>query len=344
MKFIVDNFVPYVEEALSPYGQVVALHANDFTPQTVADADALIVRTRTKCNRELLEHSNVKFVGTATIGYDHIDRLWCQQQGIKVCSAAGCNARGVLQWVAAALAEICKVKGGGSPEGLTVGVVGVGHVGSLVVEYCRSWGFRVLCSDPPRELAEGLTAQQGFVPLNQLLSEADIVTLHTPLVRDGKWPTYHLANHDFVAQMKQGATLLNASRGEVADTQALIDGAHKLTLGIDVWEGEPSNLNPTLLELATIATPHIAGYSTQGKANASAIIIRAIAQEFNIEPLAEWYPENTKPSAPHPINWQEMCSQIEQFCDLKAETTRLKNHPEEFELRRNTYPLREEFF
>ena len=344
MKIIIDNFVPYAHEALSPHAEVVALHASEFSPEVVADADALVVRTRTRCNKALLEGSRVALVATATIGFDHIDKEWCKEQNIDVVSAAGCNARGVLQWVSAALCHALKLKGLDSPEGLTIGVVGVGNVGSLVVDYCRSWGFRVLCSDPPRERAEHLTESDGFVPLETLVGQSDIITLHTPLIRGGEWPTFHLVDDNFMALMQGGATLLNASRGEVADTAALLRAREDITLLLDVWEGEPSGINKALLERAQVATPHIAGYSAQGKANASAIAIRAIAQKFGIKPLREWYPEGVAPSAARPISWGEMCATIGHYCDLEGETARLKAHPEEFDLRRNTYPLREEYF
>ena len=202
-----------------------------------------------------------------------------------------------------------------------------------------------MCSDPPREKAENLGPEQDFVPLAELVAQADIVTLHTPLVRTGHWPTYHLVDSNFVAMMKPGATLLNASRGEVADTAALIGHeTEKLALYIDVWEGEPHHLNPTLLSRAEVATTHIAGYSLQGKANASAIVVRALAKHFGIEQLADWYPSGVTPSAPRPISWAEMSAQIDHYCPLEAETEWLRSHPTEFDQHRNTYPLREEFF
>ena len=225
-----------------------------------------------------------------------------------------------------------------------MGIIGAGHVGSIVADYARSWGFRVLCSDPPRERAEGLGRDEGFVPLEELLSQSDIVTLHTPLSHTGAHPTFHLANHDFLAQLHDGATLLNASRGEVADTSALLAHAHRLTLCIDTWEGEPDGINSELLKVAEIATPHIAGYSVQGKANASAIVLRAMTSTLSLEELKDWYPEGVRPSLPRPISWEDMCARIEAHCNLMEESQRMKTHPEDFEHRRNTYPLREEFF
>lgn len=344
MKILIDQFVPYAPEALAPYAEVEMVDGRTLTPEDVKDADALIVRTRTQCGEALLGGAHaLKFVGTATIGYDHIDRPWLASRGVSFTSAAGCNARGVLQWVAAALAHLAAVQGW-RPEEKTLGVVGVGHVGSLVAEYARAWGFRVLCSDPPREQNEGLGAEEGFVPLEKLVQESDILTLHTPLIRGGEHPTFHLADDHLLSLLHDGAAVLNASRGEVADGEALVRHSGRLTLCIDVWEGEPDRLNPTLLEVAEIATPHIAGYSLQGKANASAIVVRALAERLNIGALKEWYPEGIAPSRPRPITWEEMCRNIDAYCHLTEESERMKAHPEEFEVRRNTYPLREEFF
>lgn len=344
MKILIDQFVPYALETLAPYAEAVSVDGRVLTPEDVEGADALIVRTRTRCNASLLEGArNLKFVGTATIGYDHIDRTYLASRGVTFTSAAGCNARGVLQWVAATLAHLAEVQGW-RPEERTLGVVGVGHVGSLVAEYARSWGFRVLCSDPPRERTEGLGESEGFVPLERLVRESDIVTMHTPLVRDGEDRTFHLVDDGFLSQMHDGATFINASRGEVADSEALLRHSDRLTLCLDVWEGEPDNLNLELLEVAEVATPHIAGYSVQGKANASAIVIRALAERLGIEPLKDWYPEGVTPSQPREIGWGEMCGRIDAHCHLMEETARMKANPHDLEDRRNGYPLREEFF
>ena len=344
MKILIDQFVPYAADALAPYAEVECVDGRALTPESVADADALIVRTRTQCDKVLLgEARGLKFVGTATIGYDHIDRDYLASRGVAFTSAAGCNARGVLQWVSAVLAHLAEVQGW-RPEEKTLGVVGVGHVGSLVAEYGKLWGFKVLCSDPPRERAEGLGEKEGFVSLDKLLKDSDIVTLHTPLAKEGENATYHLVDDDFLAKMNDGAVLLNASRGEVADTAALLRHTARLTLCLDVWEGEPDGINGALLSAVEIATPHIAGYSVQGKANASAIVIRSLADVLNIAPLKDWYPKGVDPSQPRAISWEEMCQNIDAHCHLMEETARMKSHPEEFEMRRNTYPLREEFF
>lgn len=344
MKILIDKFVPYAPEALAPYAEVELIDGRTLTPEKAAEADALIVRTRTQCNHSLLHKADhLRFVGTATIGYDHIDRTYCADRGIKVQSAAGCNARGVLQWVSAVLAKLAKEQGW-QPKDKTLGVVGVGNVGRLVAEYGALWGFKVVCNDPPRQKAEGLTEKDGFYSLEEVVKRADIITFHTPLVRSGEHPTLHLCNKALLAGLKDGAVVINASRGEVADTAALISNAQRLTLCIDVWEGEPDKLSPELLKVATVATPHIAGYSLQGKANASAIVVRSLAELFDIEMLKMWYPDDINPSCPKAIDWEQMCTTIENHCDLDGETKRTKAHPEKFEQRRNSYPLREEYF
>ena len=344
MKILVDQFVPYAVETLSPLAEAISVDGRNLTPEDVRDADALIVRTRTRCNAQLLDGAErLRFVGTATIGYDHIDQPYLRSRGVRFTSAAGCNSRAVLQWVAASLAHLAKVQGW-RPEERTLGVFGVGHVGSLVVEYARSWGFRVLCSDPPRECAEGLGEKDGFFAPEEILRQADIVTLHTPLLREGECPTFHLADDEFLSRLKDGAVLLNASRGEVADTAALLRHKDRLTYCIDVWEGEPDNINLQLLDAALIATPHIAGYSAQGKANASAIVIDVLAETLGLDELRGWYPEGVRRSEPRTISWEEMCGVVDDYCHLVEETERMKRNPHDLENRRNTYPLREEFF
>ena len=259
MKIIADSAIPFLQGVLEPWAEVRYLPGAEITPEEVRDADALLIRTRTRCDERLLGGSRVRLIATATIGFDHIDTAWCAAHGIRVCTAAGCNARGVLQWAGAVLAHLARTQGW-QPAGRTLGVVGVGHVGSLVKEYAETWGFRVLCCDPPREERE----RCGFRPLEEVAREADILTFHTPLDAS----TRHMAGSRLFGRMKSGAVLINSSRGEVVDGKALLRSG--LGWALDVWEHEP-NPDPALLENALLATPHIAGYSEQGKANAKRI-------------------------------------------------------------------------
>lgn len=331
MKVVIDNAIPFVKGVLEPFCQVHYLPGNAFSPSDVADADALIIRTRTRCDERLLQGSRVKLIATATIGFDHIDLEYCRRHGIEVTTAQGCNAAGVLQWVASALAMLSE-QDGWQPEQRTLGIVGVGHVGRLVEEYARAWGFKILRCDPPRQEREG----GDFVRLEELLRASDIVTLHTPLDQS----TFHMINERTMALLPSDGVLLNASRGEVAATEALLLATQRLF--IDVWEGEPA-INRTFLERAVVATPHIAGYSSQGKANAAAMTVRAVAERFSL-PLTEWYPDQVQPVARRQISWSEMCRSITAYCDLATQSRDLKQNPDSFEDLRNNYNYREEYF
>ena len=331
MKIVADNAIPFLKGVLEPYARVEYLPGKTIATADVRDADALIVRTRTRCDAALLEGSSVKLIATATIGFDHIDTEYCRRHGIEVATAAGCNARGVLQYVAAALVRLSRVQAW-EPTDKTLGIVGVGHVGSLVEAYARTWGFRVVACDPPREERE----HGGFLPLEEVACQADILTFHTPLDDT----TRHMAGAKLFERMKPGSILINTSRGEVVDVQALRESGLQYVL--DVWEHEP-DLDPPLLRNALLATPHIAGYSAQGKANATALSVRTISRYFGL-PLGEWYPSNIAPSRPRAISWQELCDTIDDRFDIAAESRRLKENPEKFETIRNEYRYREEYF
>lgn len=331
MKVVIDSAIPYIAGVLEPYAEVVYRAGEQFSSSDVKDADALIIRTRTRCGEALLEGSSVKLIATATIGFDHIDLQYCSSRGIEVVTAAGCNAAGVLQWVAATLALLARTQCW-QPNQKRLGIVGVGNVGSLVERYARRWGFEVICCDPPRQEREG----GDFVAMEELLPQADIVTLHTPLDDT----TRGMINPQTLALMKPSATLINASRGEVAQTEALL--VARQTLCLDVWEREP-NINRELLAKAFVATPHIAGYSAQGKANAAMAVVRAVARRFAL-PLAEWYPSVVEPVERKDITWEKMCQSVERYCNLPSESAILKSRPAEFEALRNNYNYREEYF
>lgn len=331
MKVVIDSAIPYLSGILEPYAEVVYRAGTDISREDVATADALIVRTRTRCTEELLKGSTVQFIATATIGFDHIDLNYCRSHGIEVVTAAGCNAAAVLQWVAATLAHASRIEGW-HPRQRTLGIVGVGNVGSLVEQYARSWGFRVLRCDPPRQQRE----QGEFFTIEELAAQSDIITLHTPLDAT----TYHLLDEHIVNLLPPHATIINASRGEVASTEALLKA--RQPLAIDVWEHEPS-INHALLAKAFIATPHIAGYSAQGKANASAISIHSLARHFSL-PLTQWYPQQVTPVQRRDIGWEQMCRTICDYCDLERESHRLKQQSDQFEALRNNYHYRQEYF
>lgn len=331
MKIVADSAIPFLQGVLEPWAEVRYLPGSRIAAEDVRDADALIIRTRTRCDGRLLAGSRVRLIATATIGFDHIDTAWCAAHGIRVATAAGCNARGVLQWAGAVLAHLARTQGW-KPAQRTLGIVGVGHVGSLIREYAGLWGFRVVCCDPPREERE----RCGFRPLEEVAREADILTFHTPLDAS----TRHMAGSRLFGRMKPGAVLINSSRGEVVDGEALLRSG--LGWALDVWEHEP-NPDPALLENALLATPHIAGYSEQGKANATAMSVASLARRFGL-PLDGWYPPQAAPAVPRPISWQELCRTIGGAYDIADESRRLKERPGDFESMRDHYAYRREYF
>ena len=332
MKIIIDSAIPYLGTTLEPYCEVVRIAGVKISRDDVRDADALIVRTRTKVDCKLLEGSSVQFVATATIGKDHIDEAYCQHQGIALHSAPGCNARGVLQWVAAALRHIV-IDNGRRPQDYTLGIVGVGNVGSLVSHYAKLWGFRVMECDPPRQAREG----GEFYSIEEVARNADIITLHTPLDAT----THHTINDRILATLRPEAVILNSSRGGVVDNAAVSASSHRYIF--DVWEDEPL-VSAEVLQRATLATPHIAGYTIQGKANATAMCVSALARHFKL-PIEGWYPEEISCTEPRDISWEEMCSTITHYIDLDALSATLKANPSEFEAMRNSpNSLREEYF
>ncbi len=345
VKIVIDNAIPYVKGVLEPFCRVSYIDGREIGPGDVRDADALMVRTRTKCDAALLSGSRVKVIATATIGFDHIDTEYCRSAGIFVTTAAGCNARGVLQWFGAALAYASGVQGW-RPGDMTIGVVGAGNVGSLSAVYGRLWGFRVMCCDPPREKS-GLPvpAGEGYVPLAEIARLCNIVTFHTPLTFDGPDATFHMAGAGFFERVRPGTMVLNASRGEVVDPQALFRAVTNglCTAVIDTWEHEP-DIDTGLLENALLATPHIAGYTAQGKANASAMSVASLSRFFGL-PLDDWYPYDRVPQVvPRAIAWDDMRCTVPLYFDIAAQSAILKSHPESFESIRTSYDYRQEYF
>ena len=314
MRVVVDRNIPYLKGLLEPYAEVVYVPQEAFTPDAVRDADALLIRTRTRCNKALLDGSRVQFIGTGTIGFDQIDTDYCAQHGITWTNAPGCNAQGVCDYVETVLEyfddQRSKVKGKRS-----LGIVGVGHVGTLVAEMAKRRGFRVLMCDPPRAEKEGAA---GFVGLDEIERRCDIITFHTPLTREGKYPTWHL---ETCRNLRPDTLLINAARGGVVDEQALLKAGNPFV--IDCWEGEP-NVNPVMVEKALLATYHIAGYTQRGKYNASQMILTALCRHFGL-------PELTIPNPP---------ADAPHIWDIEAVSRQLKATPEAFEQLRENYKLR----
>jgi erythronate-4-phosphate dehydrogenase len=291
LNIILDKNTPLAAPAFESIGDVTLLETREITSPAIRDADILVVRSETKVNRELLEGSRVRFVGTVTIGTDHIDLPYLESRGIGFASAPGSNANSVKEYLLAALLELSKRRGF-SFRGKTLGVVGVGNIGGRIVAMAADLGLSVLQNDPP-------LARQGrqphYLPLDDLMS-ADILTLHVPLTRSGEDATYHLFGRRRIAAMKPGAMLINSSRGSVVETGALRDAlrsGHLSAAVLDVWEDEPA-IDAELLDLVTLGTPHIAGYSLDGKVNAVRIIREAVCAF--LQDGSTWDPEGEMPA------------------------------------------------
>ena len=338
MKVVVDDKIPFIREAIGQIAdEVLFVPGAAFTPRLVRDADALIVRTRTRCDEQLLAGSKVRFIATATIGFDHIDTHYCQRAGIIWTNAPGCNAASVEQYVRSSLylwQQVC----GRQLQGLTLGVVGVGHVGSRVARMGAELGMTVLLNDPPREAQEGGAA---FRPLSELAACCDILTFHVPLCREGAYRTWHLADEVFFHTLRRKPLLINTSRGEVVETEALRRALNEERLSdaiIDVWEREP-DIDRTLLQQVLIGTPHIAGYSADGKANATRMSLDALCRFFHVDAHYTIVPP---PPASTLIRVASAADAALQMYDPRRDSEALKAHPEQFEQLRGNYPLRRE--
>ncbi|MCW8848857.1 MAG: 4-phosphoerythronate dehydrogenase, partial [Melioribacteraceae bacterium] len=238
IKIVADDKIPFLKGVLEPFVQVEYFPGSKISSEKIIDADALIIRTRTKCNKDLLEGTNVKLITTATIGTDHIDVEYCEQNNIKWINAPGCNSTSVMQYITSALLSLAE-KQNFILSDKTIGIVGVGNVGSKIKKIAETLGMNVLVNDPPRERLEG---GNEFSNLEILKSESDIITFHVPLIREGIDKTYHLADETFFNQLTKKLIIINSSRGEVIKTSALKDSVSKGKISnivLDVWENEP---------------------------------------------------------------------------------------------------------
>ena len=340
MKIVADVDIPFLEGVFEPYGEVIYKKGVDIVADDVVDADALLVRTRTQCDASLLEGSKVKIVASATIGTDHIDKEYCASRGIQVANASGCNAGGVMQYVFSAVYGIAARKGI-KLDDVTFGVVGVGNVGRLVADMAESLGFKVMRCDPPRAQKEG---PEGFCTIEELLAQSQVVTLHVPLDET----TRGMANDAFFTLMLPGTIFINAARGEVVNEEALMTAIPKLgAVVIDTWNNEP-NVNEELVELVDIATPHIAGYSYQGKVNGTRMAVRAVAECLDIEPLKDFSPDDSDEDR-QPVRLDlrgrthgEIAAVLQYNYPIFTDDFRFRMEPQKFEKLRNEYQYRRE--
>jgi erythronate-4-phosphate dehydrogenase len=348
MKIVIDDKIPYIRGAFEGVAEVVYLPGSKTTPEVVKDADAIVTRTRTICNEKLLAGSSVKFIATATIGYDHIDTDYCAGAEIKWTNAPGCNSKSVEQYIASTLMVLAETHNLQLKD-LTIGVVGVGNVGSKVARISELFGMKVLKNDPPRERAEGSTE---FVSLKTVMDEADIITLHVPLETKGEDATFHLGNTRFFSALKKKPVVINSCRGEVVETLAVknaLKNGQITAFVCDCWENEP-DLDLELLALTEIATPHIAGYSKDGKATGTEMSVHAISKYFNLG-LENWHPSGVElPEKPvfeldgTGMSEQEIIAKaILHTYDIRNDDTDFRKDPSKFEQLRGDYPTRREF-
>ena len=321
MKIIADQHIPFLVEAVRrEWSQVdiCPLEPEQIDADAVRDAEVLVVRTRTQANESLLKCSRVRLVCTATIGYDHIDTAYCERQGIRWMSCPGCNAQAVCDYIEEALEEIHNSQFTiYNSHPLTLGVVGVGHVGSLVAQMAARKGYKVLLNDPPKGIG---------VSLDFIAQKCDIITFHVPLDDS----TYHMCNEAFLSKCKPDALIINAARGGVVNEQALLQSGHPYIL--DTWENEP-DIQPEVLAHALRASMHIAGYSVEGKRNASQMCLDEIAKSYGLQPVdISGYKYNGITSSPKNNSSEPW---------LAAVTRQLKANPTAFEALRKSYPLRE---
>ena len=348
MKIVADDKIPFLKGVLEPFAEIVYVNGSHISNEHVIDADALLIRTRTRCNETLLKNSSVKFIGTATIGYDHIDTQWCEDNHITWTNAPGCNASSVKQYIASTLCLLSD-RHGFSFKDRVLGVVGVGNVGSKVIQIAEMFGMRVYLCDPPKVRETG---QCGFISLHGILRECDILTFHVPLNTDGPDKTLHMINDQLLNAVNTGSIIINTSRGEVADGRALKNALlNKKVAGVvlDVWENEPA-IDMELLSMCDQGTPHIAGYSVDGKATGTAMIIRELSRHFDLG-LEEW--ETVDIPAPahsylkidcNGLTHEEILKKaVYHTYNVKEDDRRLREHPEDFEKLRGEYPPRREF-
>ena len=346
MKIVVDDKIPFIREAIAQIStDVIYKPGIAISPDDIHDADALIIRTRTRCDETLLKGSKVSFIATATIGYDHLDIEYLKRAHITCTNCLGCNANSVGQYIHSCLLLLEKEKGYDLSK-TTVGLVGVGHVGHAVIEAIRPLGVQILLNDPPQKeaLRKAGKPHEFFLKMEELQEKCDIISFHTPLITKGPYPTFHLANKTFFNALKKQPIIINTSRGAVVDNtdvlQALKDGIIRDAI-IDTWENEP-NINQELLNLIYIGTPHIAGYSADGKANATRMALTALCNHFHLPVTFQIrVPQLPEEELPEP-NLTETERALVLY-NPHTDSLKLKSHPTMFEELRGNYPLRREF-
>lgn len=340
MKIIADANIPFVVECFSSIGEVITVGGRDITPGIVRDADVLLVRSITQVNADLLAGSKLRFAATATIGFDHVDIGFLQRNNIGFTSAPGSNANSAAEYVIAGLLEVSQ-KYDINLEGRSTGIIGVGNVGSRVAKKCAALGMRVYLNDPPLQRQTG---EEKYLPLKELY-DCDFITFHTPLTFEGIDKTYHLADEGFFKSLKEACVFINASRGGVVDSEALkavIQSERLKSVVLDVWENEP-NIDVELLEMVDIGTPHIAGYSLDGKISGMIMIYKAVCEHFGLNPkygIEDFLPEPVVRQLTIELTNNEqdaLCDAVRKIYDIREDDNRLRQITEKPENKRGEY-------
>jgi len=346
MKIVAADNVTYAREVFGTLGSVEIVPVREITAARVAGADMLIVRSTNRVDEALLAGGSVRFVGSAVIGTDHMDLAWLKRQGIQWAGAAGCNANSVSEWLTAALLELA-CRDGYELAGRSIGVIGVGNVGTRVAAKCRALGMRVVQNDPPLQRRTG---EAGFRPIEEV-KQCDFITLHTPLTRAGEDATWHLVDARWLAGVKPGAVLVNAGRGPVVDERAMLDALRSGRLSalvLDVYEGEP-DVRPEPVQAARVATPHIAGHSFDGKAAGTAMVYEAACRFLGREPAIDVRALMPAPPVPElTVNGQGAVQEVLRrtvrcVYDIMEDDARFRGDVTQFSALRRNYPVRREF-
>lgn len=361
IKIVAEATVPYLEGVLEEFGEVEYIATGDWTHDRIKDADWLIIRSITRCDRALLEGTRVRLITTATIGFDHIDTAYCREAGIAWYNAPGCNAEAVGLYFGAMMAVLA-LDGRFDPRGKRLGIVGVGHVGRVIERYARAFEMEVLRNDPPLAEAEGPKPQPpsplkgegttvakpplgdwggSWSSLEEIARESDMITFHTPLTKSGKYPTLGLVDDELVAQLERQPIIVNACRGAVTETDALLKGLEQKRIGaviIDCWEGEP-HISEQLLQKAYLATPHIAGFSEQGKANGARMAVARGIEFFGLQSsrIEQMYPQAVEQPLLHLYSNHPLWEALIKILDLRKVDASLRNWTGLFEQLRVEY-------
>ncbi|HEX7320553.1 MAG TPA: 4-phosphoerythronate dehydrogenase [bacterium] len=360
MNIVADEQIAFVREVFSRIGKVQTLPAGAITATAVRHADLLIIRSVTKVSDALLRGSRIRIIGTVTSGIDHVDAGALRGRRIKLIRAPGCNARAVAEYVLAGIIAVAEKKGF-VLNGKTIGIIGVGHVGSLVARFCRAMGMKLMLNDPLLAARSGIKKHR-FKPIAEILNNADIITLHVPLTTIGRYATRHMVNDEFFARLKKKAVLINTSRGAVIDENALIRAIRMSKISalvLDVWEHEPG-INRAVLDIADIGTQHIAGHSFLGRLRGTAMVYDQFYRVLGLKSSGGWSPLSLAPASrlqTVSVTWRENPEEeairklVHKIYDPVSDGRKLRKYlklprseqSRYFERLRDSYPLRPEF-